>query len=125
MGRRRWFDLATKSVRTAIDGFTDDELMTRAAALAFYSALSFAPLLVLLLWILASLRPEWQASLINNMTGMVGPRASDAGRLGLENAKQKPGVGSWAGLVGLAVTLIGASAVFAQLQGAINHVWNL
>jgi uncharacterized BrkB/YihY/UPF0761 family membrane protein len=51
MSLRRWFGLATKFVRTAIDGFMDDELMTRAAALSFYSALSFAPLPVLLLWV--------------------------------------------------------------------------
>ncbi|BDU20836.1 YihY/virulence factor BrkB family protein [Dyella sp. GSA-30] len=119
------WSMGLKVVRRTASGFSDDELMTRAAALAFYSALSFAPLLVLLLWILASLRPEWQTSLINNMTGMVGPRAADAVSLVIENAKQKPGVGSWAGLVGLAVTMVGASAVFAQLQGAINHVWNL
>lgn len=112
-------------VRRTAAGFSDDELMTRAAALAFYSALSFAPLLVLLLWVVASLRPEWQTALIDNLNGMVGPRAADAVKLVIDNAKQKPGVGSWAGLVGLAVTLVGASAVFAQLQGAINRVWNL
>ena len=65
-------------VRTTAKGFSDDELMTRAAALAFYSALSFAPLLVLLLWIVASLRPEWQAQLVDSLNGLVGPRASEA-----------------------------------------------
>lgn len=110
--------------RTA-SGFGDDELMTRAAALAFYSALSFAPLLVLLLWMVSLLRPEWQGQLIQTLTGLVGPRASDGVQLVIDNAKQKPGVGSWAGVIGLVVTLVGASAVFAQLQGALNRVWNL
>ncbi|HEX5304661.1 MAG TPA: YihY/virulence factor BrkB family protein [Dyella sp.] len=110
--------------RTA-KGFAHDELSTRAAALAFYSALSFAPLLVLLLWIVTSLEPAWQNELVDSLQGLVGPRAADAVTLVLENARDRPGVGSWAGLVGLGVTLIGASAVFAQLQGAINRVWNL
>lgn len=116
----------TKDVlkRTA-SGFSDDELMTRAAALAFYSALSFAPLLVLLLWVVSLLRPEWQGQLIQTLTGLVGPRASDGVQLVIDNAKQRPGVGSWAGLIALAVSLVGASAVFAQMQGAINRVWNL
>ena len=117
--------LGVTVVRTTAKGFSDDELMTRAAALAFYSALSFAPLLVLLLWVVASLRPEWQAQLIDSLNGLVGARASEAVRLVIENAKQKPSVGSMAGVIGLGVTLIGASAVFAQLQGALNRVWSL
>ena len=117
--------LIWRVIRTTARGFSDDELMTRAAALAFYSALSFAPLLVLLLWVVASLRPEWQTQLIDSLNGLVGPRASDAVRLVIENAKQKPSVGSMAGVIGLGVTLVGASAVFAQLQGALNRVWSL
>jgi membrane protein len=34
-------------------------------------------------------------------------------------------VGNIAGLVGLVVTLMGASAVFAQLQGTLNRVWGV
>ena len=45
-------------LRKTIGGIGDDALLTRAAAIAFYSALSFAPLIVLLLWLLAALRPE-------------------------------------------------------------------
>lgn len=119
------FKRGWRIVRNTASGFSDDELMTRAAALAFYSALSFAPLLVLLLWIASSLRPEWQVQMIDGLNHMVGPRAADATKLVIDNAKQKPGVGSMAGIIGLVVTLIGASAVFAQLQGAINRVWNL
>ena len=110
--------------RTA-HGFAHDELSTRAAALAFYSALSFAPLLILLLWVVTSLEPTWQRELVASLQDLLGPRAADAVTLVLDNASERPGVGSWAGLFGLGVTLIGASAVFAQLQGAINRVWNL
>jgi membrane protein len=121
----RRINLGWQVVKTTAKGFSDDELMTRAAALAFYSALSFAPLLVLLLWVVASLRPEWQNQLVDGLNGLVGARASDAVKLVIENAKQRPSVGSMAGLIGLGVTLIGASAVFAQLQGALNRVWSL
>jgi len=122
---RHVLDQTWTVVRLTVDGFGHDELSTRAAALAFYSALSFAPLLVLLLWVVTSLEPSWQRELVQSLQRLVGPRASDAVTLVLDNARQRPGVGSWAGLIGLAVTLLGASAVFAQLQGAINRVWNL
>lgn len=112
-------------LRRTSHGFAHDELSTRAAALAFYSALSFAPLLVLLLWVVTSLEPAWQRELVASLQELVGPRAAGAVTLVLDNARERPGVGSWAGLLGLGVTLAGASAVFAQLQGAINRVWNL
>ncbi|MDR3429856.1 YihY/virulence factor BrkB family protein [Silvimonas sp.] len=117
--------LAQRVVSKTIDGFFDDELMTRAAALAFYSALSFAPLLVLLLWVVASLSPDYQTQLIDGLNRMVGPKAADAVQLVIRNASSRPSVGNLAGIIGLTITLIAASAVFAQLQGAINRVWGL
>lgn len=122
---REGYRVVLEVVRRTAEGFAHDELSTRAAALAFYSALSFAPLLVLLLWIVTSLEPSWQGELAGSLRSLLGPRAADAVTLVLDNARERPGVGSWAGLLGLGVTLAGASAVFAQLQGAINRVWNL
>ena len=60
------------AVRKATAGVGDDALLTRAAAIAFYSALSFAPLIVLLLWLLAALRPEWQQQLVDGLAGILG-----------------------------------------------------
>lgn len=121
----RHLRVALQTLRNVARGFSDDELMTRSAALSFYTALSFAPLLVLLLWIVASLSPDWQNRLIEQLTAMVGTQAADAVRLVIDNASARPGVGSWAGLVSLGVTLLGASAVFAQLQGALNRAWGV
>jgi len=122
---RRWLDLTTKSIRTATDGFSDDELMTRAAALSFYSALSFAPLLVLLLWVLAALRPEWQNELVDSLTSVIGAQGAGAVKLVIDNAQQRPKLGNIVGIIGLCVTLFSASAVFAQLQSTLNRVWKL
>lgn len=121
----RWWKTAWTAVRRTVAGVGEDDLMTHAAALAFYSALSFAPLLVLLLWLAASLQPDWQARLIVTLNNLVGPRASGAVKLVVDNASERPQLGSWAGLLGVGVTLVGASAVFAQLQHAINRIWNL
>ena len=112
-------------IKRTAKGAADDDLMTHAAAVAFYSALSFAPMLVLLLWLVSSLQPDWQQQLIKSVSHLVGERASDAVKLVINNAEQRPQLGHWAGILGLLVTLIGASTVFAQLQLAINRVWNL
>lgn len=122
---RKFFKTTKHTIRLAVSGFSDDELMTRAAALAFYSALSFAPLLVLLIWVLSMLHSGWDKQLIDSLTGMVGPRAADAVQSVMNNAKERPHVGNIAGLIGLVITLIGASAVFAQLQNTLNRVWGV
>ncbi|MBB3228495.1 membrane protein [Luteibacter sp. Sphag1AF] len=122
---RRFFHLARKSITTATNGFSDDELMTRAAALSFYSALSFAPLLVLLLWVIAALRPEWQQQLIDSLTGVIGEQGAGAVKLVIDNAQRRPHLGNVVGIIGLCVTLFSASAVFAQLQSTLNRVWKL
>lgn len=116
---------ARHTIRLAASGFSDDELMTRAAALSFYSAVSFAPVLVLLIWGLSLLHSGWDQRLIDTLTGMLGSRAAEAVKAVMDNAKARPQVGHFAGLVGLAVTLMGASAVFAQLQRTLNRVWGV
>ena len=113
------------AMRKAISGVGDDALLTRAAAVAFYSALSFAPLIVLLLWVLAALRPEWQGQLTDGLATMLGEKAAGAITLVLQNAESTPTLGNIAGIAGLGITLFSASAVFAQLQGALNAIWNI
>lgn len=113
------------TVRSAIAGIGDDELLTRAAALAFYSALSFAPLIVLILWLLAAIQPQWQGQLTDSLAAMVGEQGAQTITLIVQNAKSRPAFGNVAGLIGLGVTLFSASAVFAQLQNTLNRVWRL
>jgi len=114
-----------RTVVSAVDGFSDDELMTRAAALSFYAALSFAPLLLLLVWIVSMLHPEWQSELSEALAGVVGTRAAEALDAVIASAKSHPKLGDIAGIIGIGVTLFGASAVFAQLQGTLDRVWRV
>lgn len=113
------------TLRSAVTAIGDDELLTRAAALAFYSALSFAPLIVLILWLLAAIQPQWQGELSSSLAAMVGDKGAEAITLIVQNAKSRPAFGNIAGLIGLGVTLFSASAVFAQLQSTLNRVWRL
>lgn len=112
-------------VRSTVDAFNDDELITRAAALAFYAALSFAPLLLLLVWTVSVIQPAWLARILAMLTSIVGTRAAGAIDDIVRSARAHPHLGSVAGLVGTGITLFSASAVFAQLQGTLNRVWHV
>jgi membrane protein len=113
------------TLRYAITGLNEDELFTHAAAIAYYSALSMAPLIILILWMLSLLRPEWQQQVNVALTEMMGDKAAQAVILVVDNAKARPTLGNVAGVLGLAVTLFSASAVFAQLQGSLNRIWRV
>ncbi|KAF1685194.1 BrkB protein [Pseudoxanthomonas broegbernensis] len=99
--------------------FVEADLMTQAASLSFYTLLSLAPLLVLLLWLTASLYPPAQASLVAQIGGLAGGEAETV----IRNAANQPGIGSLAGLWSTALLFVGATVVFAQLQGALNLIF--
>ncbi len=103
--------------------FIESDLMTQAAALAFYALLSMAPLLVLILWTTASLYPSAQDALVMEVGGLVGSGARDVAKTVIANATQRPDVGSLAGLWSTLLLFIGATAVFARLQGALNLIF--
>ncbi|WP_436045781.1 YihY/virulence factor BrkB family protein [Pseudoxanthomonas sp. LjRoot143] len=103
--------------------FIETDLMTQAASLSFYALLSLAPLLVLLLWLTASLYPPAQQSLLDQIQQLAGPSAAAVADTVIRNASDRPDVGSLAGWWSTALLFIGATVVFAQLQGALNLIF--
>lgn len=104
--------------------FLETDLMTQAASLSFYALLSLAPLLVLLLWLTASLYPSAQAALIQQVGALAGKGAESVADTVIQNAKNRPDVGSLAGLWSTLLLFVGATAVFARLQAALNLIFH-
>jgi len=117
--------LLCDTLRHAIRGVKNDALAGQAAAMAFYSALSLAPLIVLALWGLSLVQPQWQAQLADELTGVMGSQAAAIVVMIVDNARAHPRLGGWAGMLGLGITFFSASAVFAQLQDALDRIWNI
>lgn len=99
-------------------------MLNLAAALAFYTLLSLAPLLVLLLWLTASLYPAAQDALVGQIGELAGSAAAEVARTVIGNASAQPDVGSLAGWISTGGLLFGATLVFAQLQGALNLIFH-
>jgi len=104
--------------------FSDSDLMTQAAALAFYALLSLAPLLVLLLWLTASAYPSAQEALMKQIGELAGNEARGVAQAVLDNAKARPSIGSLAGIWSTLLLFFGATAVFARLQAALNLIFS-
>jgi membrane protein len=110
--------------RTTYESWTRDNGPRLAAALAYYALFSLAPLLMLTMAIAGAILGERPAhtALVAQFHGLVGP----AGATAIEGILQdlhKPGVSTIAGIVGSVLLLVGASAVFVELDDALNTIW--
>ena len=97
-----------------------------AAAVAFYSILSLAPLLILSISIAGMMFGEDAArgELDTQMRGLVGDSGADVMKETLANA-QKPSHGIIATVIGSVMLLLGAAGVFGELRDALNVIWEV
>lgn len=112
--------------REAGANWIEDKAPQLGAALAFYSLLSIAPLVIIAVAVAALVFGEEAASggLMTQLTAMVGEDGAKAVEEMLASARQ-PAAGTTAAVLGLITLLFGASGVFAQLQDAMNTVWEV
>jgi len=103
--------------------FIDADIPTQSAALALYAILSLAPLLLLLVWLTSALLPGAQDAVMAQIRLLAGPEAEDVARTIVKNARAQPDTGSIAGWWSVALLFAGATAVFAQLQDALNRIF--
>ena len=103
-----------------------DKASRIAAALAYYTIFSIAPLLVLAIAIAGAVFGQDTAreQIVSQLENLVGTKGAAPILVALENASQ-PGAGGIASLVSIGFLLLGASGVLAQLQDALNTVWNV
>jgi membrane protein len=94
------------------------------ASVAFYSLLSFAPLLILLVTVAGLVfDPQTtQRTLIDQARATIGDRGADTVQALLKSA-QKPSSGIVASVIAFVTLLFGASGVFSELRDALNTIW--
>jgi membrane protein len=119
-----WFIL-----RETLREWNDDKAPRLGAALAFYSVLSLGPLLLIVIAV-ASLffgRDSVSGYLINEIQALIGERGAHAIQSILrhrQNAQDHSG-GGWATAIGVITLLASSTGFFAQLQDALNTIWNV
>jgi membrane protein len=120
-----FFSESWQVLKTAGSDWLEDKAARLGAALAFYSILSIAPLLIVSLAIAALIfGDKAEGEMMAQLTGLVGEQGAGAISTMLHHA-QKPGTGIVATVFGMITLLFGASGVFAQLQEAMNEIWEV
>jgi membrane protein len=111
-------------VKQAVSAWSDDYAPSMGAALSYYTLFSIAPLLVIVIAVAGfffgdeAVRGEVFAQL-RGLMGDDGARAIEA----LLETVSQPKEGSLATLGGIALLLVGATTVFAELQYDLDRIW--
>jgi membrane protein len=106
--------------------WSDDEASRLAAALALYTMLSIAPLLVIAVAVAGMVfgADAARGQISQELGSIVGPQAGQAIQ-GLVANANTPTTGVVSTIVSIGVVLLGASGVFGELQAALNKIWEV
>ena len=104
----------------------NDNTFEWSAALAFYTIFSIAPVLLIAVGVASFfLAPETATTrIVDEMEKLVGAQGANAVRQVIESSRGF-GKGLWAVSVGIVTLIMGATAVFGELQSALNQIWDV
>lgn len=113
-------------IRQTLQEWRSDNIPTQAAALAYFTVFSLAPLLVIVLAVLGLIYDQGEARryIIEELRKLLGPEGADLISNMLE-AANKRGTGVVATVVGLVTLFVGATGVFSHLQQTLNLIWEV
>ena len=110
--------------KSAASGWSADNCSSMGAAVAFYSLLSMAPLLMLVITIAGLVigHDRAQELLMTQMAGLLGDTGAEGVKTMLAaSATHKDGL--VATISSAAVLALGATTIFAELQSDLNRIW--
>ncbi len=112
--------------KETVNEWINDRAPRLGASLAFYTLLSLAPLLVVIVAVAALVygRDAARGQLVWQIQGLVGPDGARAIQ-GLVQGAYKPGTGVIATLLGFLTLAFGASSVVVELRDALNTIWHV
>jgi membrane protein len=113
-------------IKETFQEWNEDKAPRLAASLAYYTAFSIAPLLIVAIAIASAIFSEEavRGQLDNQIQGVVGAQAADALQEMIANSSRDSS-GVIASIIGVVTLLLGAAGVFGQLQDALNTVWEV
>jgi len=119
---QRYFSL----FKEAWTEFSKDKAQRLAAALAYYTLFSIAPLLLIAIAIAGLIfgRSQAQEAIVAQLRTLMGDAGARAITEMLASAA-KPKTATFAIVIGVVTLLVGAAGVFGQLKDALNTIWEV
>jgi membrane protein len=112
--------------KNAVYSWLDDRVPTIGAAIAFYTMFSLAPMLVIVIAVAGFVfgREAAEGALFGEIAKLVGPDSAGAVQAMLRSASSTRS-GIIATVVGVGTLIATATAVFSELQAALNLIWKV
>jgi membrane protein len=119
---RKLFELVKETVRD----FIDEDPFTMAGALSYYTLLSLAPLLLMVVAVAGLVYGEEAArgEVLAKFELAVGPEAASMAQQVLAHAHEQ-GSGVLSAIVAGVGLIVGATTAFSQLQAALDKIWDV
>jgi membrane protein len=111
-------------VKKSIVSWRQDKASSMGGALAYYTLFSTAPVLIIVIAVAGFFFGEEAArgEIIAQLQGLLGDDGAAAVQALLESAR-RPTEGILAALASVALLLLGATTVFAELQSDLDRIW--
>jgi membrane protein len=122
IGPRHFLRLLVKAGKA----WANDYAPSMGAAIAYYTTFSLAPLLVIVIAVAGAVfgAEAAQGMIVSELSGLIG-REGAIFVQGMVRSASDTGRGLMAGLTSAVVLLIGATTVFAELQRALDRIWQV
>ncbi|WP_029905035.1 YihY/virulence factor BrkB family protein [Prevotella sp. 10(H)] len=118
------FRVLVKILKDTVQGFLDDDVMRLSASLAYATLFSIIPFISLLITIGTFFHTDLVNQLYIQLQPIVGTDVVEQLRAIIENAKETDS-STFATIISLGVSIFGATAIFAEIQGSLNTIWGI
>lgn len=113
-------------LEAAAKNWLESQAFIYAAALAFFTVFSIAPVVIVIVALVGLVLGEETArgELMAQLEAALGSQALGAVETAIANSRIEDS-GLWPTLAGIAATVVGATTVFAQMQKSLNQIWDV
>jgi YihY family inner membrane protein len=113
-------------MKATINAWIDDFAPSMGAAIAYYTIFSLAPMLVIAIAVAGMIfgQEAAQGEIVNQLRGLLGTEGAVAVQ-GLLKSANEPTGGVIATVLSIFTLALGATAVFAELQSALDRIWRV
>ncbi len=111
-------------LKDSVNGYIEDDALSRGAAIAYYTIFSIAPVLVIVIAIAGLVYGPDAArgAIVGQLRGMIGLDGAEAIQTMIASASNRNS-GILATVFGIVTLLITATGVFGEMQTGLNVIW--
>lgn len=115
---------AVQMIKETLNGFMEDNCLSRGAAIAYFTIFSLAPILLVVIAIAGFVFGDDAARgvVFTKLQGMVGTDAAGLVQSMIQSAANRKS-GIIATVISIVMLLVTASGVFGELQSSLNSIW--